>query len=438
MERPGERRRRLRPRSRSTRPSSPLHREPVLRVIGVGGAGVNAVDRMIEAQVQGVEFIAVNTDVQSLEQSSAPDARAHRQRLHARPGRRRRARDRPPAALEQYDELKSLLKGADMVFITAGAGGGTGTGAAPVVARISREVGALTVGIVTKPFAFEGVRRGHAGRAGRGGDGRRGRHPHHDPELAAAVGAGQEDVDGRRLPRGRRRAAPGRAGHLRPDRPAGADQPGLRRRAHDHDPGRQRAAGHRHGHRREPGPGRRRHARWSRRCWRPRWTARSRSCCPSPAARTCRCSRSTTRPRPCQEAAHPDANIIFGAMVDEKLGDEVWITVVATGYGDRSDAASRVATVRARPWTRTTSRGSPGRGRRASAWAPGWTTWTCLSSSLGADVLPRPAPAGLGQLRLGREAVALRLRAFVTVPSRPGPGYGGDRELVRVDLAIRG
>ncbi|HEX2160817.1 MAG TPA: cell division protein FtsZ [Thermoleophilaceae bacterium] len=140
-------------------PSSPLKHDPVLRVVGVGGAGVNAVDRMIDAQVEGVEFLAVNTDMQSLEQSAAPT------RIHigsdstrglgagADPEAGRRA------ALEQYDALKSQLKGADMVFITAGAGGGTGTGAAPVVAQIAREVGALTVGIVTKPFSFEGVRR---------------------------------------------------------------------------------------------------------------------------------------------------------------------------------------------------------------------------------------------------------------------------------------
>jgi cell division protein FtsZ len=140
-------------------PVSPLKHDPVLRVVGVGGAGVNAVDRMIEAGVDGVEFIAVNTDMQSLEGSSADV------RLHIGDGATRGlgAGANPDvgrqSAVEQYDELKGHLKGADMVFITAGAGGGTGTGAAPVVAQIAREVGALTVGIVTKPFAFEGARR---------------------------------------------------------------------------------------------------------------------------------------------------------------------------------------------------------------------------------------------------------------------------------------
>ena len=144
-------------------PGPPLTRgstEPVLRVVGVGGAGVNAVNRMIEAQVEGVEFIAVNTDMQSLEQSAA----SNRLHIGGESTRGLGSGSNPElgrtAAMEEYDRLKGALKGADMVFIAAGAGGGTGTGAAPVVARIAREVGALTVGIVTKPFAFEGARRG--------------------------------------------------------------------------------------------------------------------------------------------------------------------------------------------------------------------------------------------------------------------------------------
>src|SRR3954454_9813136 len=130
-------------------------RGPVLRVVGVGGAGVNAVNRMIEAEVEGVDFIAVNSDVQSLEQSSA-DTLVH---IGADTTRGLGSGSNPElgrkSALEDYDYIKSLLKGADMVFIAAGSGGGTGTGAAPVVARIAREVGALTVGIVTKPFSSE-------------------------------------------------------------------------------------------------------------------------------------------------------------------------------------------------------------------------------------------------------------------------------------------
>jgi cell division protein FtsZ len=133
--------------------------QPVIRVVGVGGAGVNAVNRMVEAEVTGVEFIAINTDVQSLQQSTADIT------LHIGPGITRGlgAGADPElgrqAAMEEYDKIKSLLKGADMVFITAGAGGGTGTGAAPIVSRIAREVGALTVGIMTRPFGFEGTKR---------------------------------------------------------------------------------------------------------------------------------------------------------------------------------------------------------------------------------------------------------------------------------------
>jgi cell division protein FtsZ len=133
--------------------------QPILRVVGVGGGGVNAVNRMIEAGVAGVEFIALNTDLQSLQQSSAQTT------LHigAEVTRGLGSGSNPDlgrqAAVDDYDKIKAVLRGSDMVFITAGAGGGTGTGAAPVVARIARELDALTVGIVTKPFGFEGSRR---------------------------------------------------------------------------------------------------------------------------------------------------------------------------------------------------------------------------------------------------------------------------------------
>jgi len=133
--------------------------QPIIRVVGVGGAGVNAVNRMVEAQVEGVEFVAINTDLQSLQQSNA-DLTVH---IGAGITRGLGAGANPDlgraAAMEEYDKIKALLKGSDMCFIAAGAGGGTGTGAGPIVARIAREVGALTVGIVTKPFGFEGTRR---------------------------------------------------------------------------------------------------------------------------------------------------------------------------------------------------------------------------------------------------------------------------------------
>jgi cell division protein FtsZ len=132
---------------------------PVIRVIGVGGAGVNAVNRMVEAGVSGVEFLAINTDLQSLQQSQA-DVTVH---IGGEVTRGLGSGSDPTlgykAAFEEQDKIKRLLKGSDMVFITAGVGGGTGTGAGPVVARLAKTVGALTVGIVTRPFGFEGTRR---------------------------------------------------------------------------------------------------------------------------------------------------------------------------------------------------------------------------------------------------------------------------------------
>ena len=144
----------------------PRPHEPVIRVVGVGGAGVNAVNRMVDAQIPGVEFMAINTDLQSLQQSSA-DVTVH---LGSGVTRGLGAGSDPElgykSAFAEQDKIKRLLKGSDMVFVTAGVGGGTGTGAAPVIARLARDVGSLTVGIITKPFRFEGTRR--AGQAERG------------------------------------------------------------------------------------------------------------------------------------------------------------------------------------------------------------------------------------------------------------------------------
>jgi cell division protein FtsZ len=154
------------PRMRTTpRPDSAAYLA-VIRVVGVGGAGLNAVNRMIEAGISQVEFIAVNTDIQQLKQCEAPI------KLHigrdltqglgsgADPDIGRRA------AEEAEDQIKHVLRGSDMVFVTAGEGGGTGSGAAPIVARLARDVGALTVGIVTMPFRFEGTRRRAQAEAG--------------------------------------------------------------------------------------------------------------------------------------------------------------------------------------------------------------------------------------------------------------------------------
>ena len=191
-------------------------------MVGIGGAGVNAVNRMIEAEVGGVEFIAVNTDAQSLQQSEAERTLQIGADLTRGLGSGADPERGRVATMEDYDRIKALLKGADMVFITAGEGGGTGTGGAPVVARIARELGALTVGIVTKPFGFEGSRRAQAAEVGITSLVRRGRHADRRAQQPAADRARQADVDDRGLPRRRRRAAPGRAGHLRPDHAARA------------------------------------------------------------------------------------------------------------------------------------------------------------------------------------------------------------------------
>jgi cell division protein FtsZ len=131
----------------------------LIKVVGVGGGGTNAVNRMVDANLTGVEFIAVNTDAQALMMSDA-DMKLH---IGSAATRGLGAGADPAvgqaAAQESRDELKESLKGADMVFVTAGEGGGTGTGAAPIVAELARELGALTVGVVTKPFAFEGRKR---------------------------------------------------------------------------------------------------------------------------------------------------------------------------------------------------------------------------------------------------------------------------------------
>jgi cell division protein FtsZ len=147
-----------------------LHRVPrsdsaaylaVIKVIGVGGAGLNAVNRMIDAGISQVEFVAVNTDIQALHMSDAPVKIHIGSDLTQGLGSGSDPNVGRSAAEEGYDQLKNALRGSDMVFVAAGEGGGTGTGAAPVVAKIANELGALTVGIVTTPFKFEGTKRRH-------------------------------------------------------------------------------------------------------------------------------------------------------------------------------------------------------------------------------------------------------------------------------------
>src|SRR5712691_3959425 len=147
------------PRTEETRMQAPQNYLAVIKVVGIGGGGVNAVNRMIESGLKGVEFIAMNTDAQALLMSEA-DVKLDIGRETTRGlgagsnpevGRR--------AAEEHKGEIEEVLKGADMVFITAGEGGGTGTGGAPMVAEVARGLGSLTIGVVTRPFSFEGRKR---------------------------------------------------------------------------------------------------------------------------------------------------------------------------------------------------------------------------------------------------------------------------------------
>ncbi|WP_067547387.1 cell division protein FtsZ [Nocardia crassostreae] len=138
----------------------------VIRVVGIGGGGVNAVNRMIEQGLKGVEFIAVNTDAQALLMSDADVKLDVGRELTRGLGAGADPEVGRKAAEDHKDEIEEVLKGADMVFVTAGEGGGTGTGGAPVVASIARKLGALTIGVVTRPFSFEGKRRSNQAEAG--------------------------------------------------------------------------------------------------------------------------------------------------------------------------------------------------------------------------------------------------------------------------------
>jgi cell division protein FtsZ len=139
--------------------SDNIRRGAKIKVLGVGGGGGNAVNRMIAANVEGVEFMVANTDLQALEMSKAPLKIQLGAKLTKGLGAGANPDVGRAAALEDTDKIVEALEGADMVFVTAGLGGGTGTGGAPIVASLARELGALTVGVVTKPFAFEGRRR---------------------------------------------------------------------------------------------------------------------------------------------------------------------------------------------------------------------------------------------------------------------------------------
>jgi cell division protein FtsZ len=333
---------------------------PIIRVVGVGGAGVNAVNRMVEAEVAGVEFMAINTDLQSLQQSTADITLHIGAELTRGLGSGADANVGRQAAMDDYDRVKSLLKGSDMIFITAGAGGGTGTGAAPIVARIAREIGALTVAIVTKPFGFEGTRRREQAEQG-------------VSTLAEEVDTLIVVPNERLLSVLDKQTSMVEAFRVADDVLRQGVQgisdlvtlPGLinldfadvrtiMSEAGDALLGIGMGIGEH------------------------RATEAAMQAVQSPLLETSmEGARSillsitggqdlslwevNEAAKAVSEAAHPDANIIFGAMVDEKLDDQVWVTVVATGYGDegRRKSVSRLTEPAGEPRVRRA--GAPGR-----------------------------------------------------------------------------
>ncbi len=333
MERSGEPSREYRPRDEPRISRTAVHR-PVLRVVGVGGGGVNAVNRMVEAGVEGVEFIAVNTDAQSLQQSAAHVTLHIGNEITRGLGSGSDPKVGQAAAISDDDRIKTLLKGSDMVFVAAGSGGGTGTGAAPVVARIAQDVGALTVGIVTKPFGFEGTRR-----ARQAEDGVNELAKHVDTlivvpnnRLLSVLEKGTAMVDAFRVADDvLRQGVQGISDLVTLPGLINLDFADVRTIMSDAGQallGIGMATGDK------------------------RAIVAAQEAVSSPLLETSiEGARSillsitggsdlslwevNEAARAVSEAAHPSANIIFGAMVDEKISDECWVTVVATGYGDR-------------------------------------------------------------------------------------------------------
>jgi cell division protein FtsZ len=341
-------------------PGSGEPHQPVIKVVGVGGAGVNAVNRMVDARIPGVEFMAVNTDLQSL-QLCVADITVHIGDQQTRGlGAGADAAVGHRSAFEEQDKIKRLLKGSDMVFVAAGAGGGTGTGAAPVVARLAREVGALTVGIVTKPFTFEGNKRGSQAAKG-------------IEELAAEVDTLIVVPNDRLLEVLDQQTSMVEAFQVADDvlrqgvqgisdlvtLPAVINLDFADVRTIMSDAGRALLGiGMAHGEGRA--------------------ILAAEKAISSPLLET---SMDGARAillsitggsdlslvevseaaKVVGEAAHPDANIIFGANVDDELSDQIWVTVVATRFDGRGAPRRTSAQVEAEPTIRRTK--GMGRGR---------------------------------------------------------------------------
>jgi cell division protein FtsZ len=312
--------------------------KPQIVVVGVGGGGVNAVNRMIEADITGVEFMALNTDAQSLQQSAAHVTLQIGADITRGLGSGSDPERGRSAAMEDFDRIKGMLKGADMVFITAGEGGGTGTGAAPIVARIAQELGALTVGIVTKPFGFEGSRRLQAAEAG-------------IQALADEVDTLIVVPNNRLLSVLDKQTSMVEAFRVADDVLRQGVQgisdlitlPGLInldfadvRTIMSEAGSALLGIGMGSGEKRAVDAALQ---ATSSPLLETTLEGAKAILLSITAGRDLSLWEVNEAARAVQEAAHPDANIIFGAMIDEKLEDEVWITVVATGYGESKPPA---------------------------------------------------------------------------------------------------
>ena len=349
----------------------------VIKVVGVGGGGTNAVNRMVDAGLKGVEFIAVNTDAQALLMCDA-DVKLH---IGGKITRGLGAGANPEvgraAAEESRDEIREILKGADMVFVTAGKGGGTGTGGAPVIAEMARELGALTVGVVTKPFSFEGRKRASQAEAG-------------IEALAKKVDTLIIIPNDRLLQVVEKRTSIIEAFKVADDvlrqgvqgitdlitvpglinldfadvrtimRNAGSALMGIGVASGENrgvEAARSRPSRHRCSSRPSKGP--------------------RASCSTSAAGPDMGLFEVNEAAEVISKAADTEANVIFGAVIDESLGDQMRVTVIATGFDrqrharDRRGATKSIGAAARRRLRRRSSRRRPTRSR--------WTTTSSRS-----------------------------------------------------------
>jgi cell division protein FtsZ len=317
------------------------HLHANIKVVGVGGGGTNAVNRMIKGQVEGVDFITVNTDSQALQEAQAENRIQIGEKLTRGLGAGGNPSIGQKAAEETSEEIYEALRGADMVFITAGMGGGTGTGAAPIVAQIAQDCGALTVGVVTKPFSFEGSRRRTAAEEGVGGlkDRVDALITIPNDRLLTVADQKMSMVDAFALAdevlhQGIQGISdtitkPGMINLDFADVKAIMSHAGSALMAIGRAAGENRAAD------------------------------AAQAAISSPllevsisgakgvlfniAGSDYTLHEVNQAAKVIQEAADPDANIIFGAVIDERLGDEIQITVIATGFEGRTNTVSRGA-----------------------------------------------------------------------------------------------